>query len=270
MLFQLHDGATVEGVLMRQDNRWSMCISTQVGCALTCQFCVTGTLGLKRQLTAGEIVDQVLLGKRELAKFAPEAQLTNLVFMGMGEPLLNYENTIAALRLLTSPQCVAMSPRRITVSTAGVIPGIERLGAEDVGVNLAVSLNATTQETRELIMPHAKKWPLDRLMKAMREYPLTKSRRMTIEYVMLAGINDSVTDARRLAKLARGLRCKINLIPFNEAPQVPFERPTEKVVEKFRNILLAENFTVSVRYSKGRSIAAACGQLAGAMARHAA
>lgn len=265
LLFQTADGSIVEGVLMRQDSRWSMCVSSQAGCALRCQFCVTGTLGLRRNLTPGEIVDQVLLGRRQLAETDPEARLTNLVFMGMGEPLLNVDSVLAALAILTSPQAVGMSPRRITVSTAGVTPGIRRLAESGLGVNLALSLNATTQEMRRLIMPHADRWPLDELMQALREYPLGSSRRLTLEYVLLDGVNDSKTDARRLAKLARGLRCKINLIPYNEAPQLPFTRPRRETIDAFQSILLAENHTASVRYSKGRSIMAACGQLAGAL-----
>jgi 23S rRNA (adenine2503-C2)-methyltransferase len=267
-LLQLADGATVEGVLMRQDNRWTMCLSSQAGCALRCQFCVTGTLGLRRNLTAGEMVDQVLIGKRLLADLkGAETQLTNVVFMGMGEPLLNLDNTLRALEILTSPQCVAMSPRRITVSTTGVTPALARLGAEGRGVNLAVSLNATTQPMRETLMPHAHRWPLDGLMEALRAYPLGPHRRLTLEYVLLDEVNDSPADARRLAHLARGLRCKINLIPLNEAPALPFKRPSPQRVERFKEILVAEQFTVSVRYSKGRSIMAACGQLAGALPR---
>jgi 23S rRNA (adenine2503-C2)-methyltransferase len=263
ILFRLPDGGGIEGVLMRQDHRWSLCVSSQAGCALRCQFCVTGRLGLARQLTPGEIVDQVILAQRLLDEAHPGTELTNLVFMGMGEPLLNLDNVIAALDLLISPQCVAMSPRRITVSTAGVIPGIRQLGQSDLGVNLALSLNATTQGLREILMPHAKRWPLDELLAALRQFPMAARRRLTLEYVLLADVNDSPTDARRLAKIARGLRCKINLLPFNEAPQLAFERPSPKVVEKFQSILLAEGLTVSVRHSKGRSISAACGQLAG-------
>ncbi len=269
ILFQLHDGAAVEGVLMRSDHRWSMCVSTQVGCALHCQFCLTGTLGLKRNLTAAEIVDQVLLGKRILRDIDSEALLTNVVLMGMGEPLLNLDNVLDALRVLTAPNCVAMSTRRITVSTAGVTPGIARLGAEGGGVNLAVSLNATTDEQRRFLMPHAEQWPLAGLLQAMRDYPLASHRRLTVEHVMLDSINDTVTDARRLAKLVRGMRCKINLIPFNEVRPLPFKRSPSSVIDKFQRILLAEHHTVSVRHSKGRSIDAACGQLVGSLAESA-
>ncbi|MBN1477271.1 23S rRNA (adenine(2503)-C(2))-methyltransferase RlmN [Candidatus Sumerlaeota bacterium] len=263
ILFRLPDGGGIEGVLMRQDHRWSLCVSSQAGCALRCQFCVTGRLGLARQLTPGEIVDQVILAKRLLDEAHPGTELTNLVFMGMGEPLLNLDNVTAALGLLISPQCVAMSPRRITVSTAGVTPGIRQFGQRDLGVNLALSLNATTQALREILMPHAKRWPLDELLETLREFPMATRRRLTLEYVLLADVNDSPADARRLAKIAHGLRCKINLLPFNEAPQLAFDRPSPKAVEKFQSILLAEGLTVSVRHSKGRSISAACGQLAG-------
>jgi 23S rRNA (adenine2503-C2)-methyltransferase len=262
ILFQLRDGHTVEGVLMRADHRWTMCVSSQVGCALRCGFCVTGTLGLRRNLTAGEMVDQVLAGKRILRDMGNDATLTNLVFMGMGEPLLNLDQLVAALGILTSPQCVAMSPRRITVSTAGVTPGIKRLGEADLGVNLALSLNATTPAMRQTLMPHTQKWPLDELLGALRAYPLAARRRATLEYVLLADVNDSLDDAHRLVKLARGLRCKINLIPFNEAEPLAFRRPEPRVVDAFRDALLAAGMTVSVRHSKGRSIDAACGQLA--------
>jgi 23S rRNA (adenine2503-C2)-methyltransferase len=270
VLFQLPDGHGVEGVLMRADHRWTMCLSSQVGCALRCQFCVTGTLGLRRNLTAGEMVDQVLIGRRLLAETDPEARLTNLVFMGMGEPLLNMDNLIRAIRIMTSPQCIAMSPRRITVSTAGVTPGVRRLGEEGLGVNLALSVNAVSRELREMLMPHATRWPLGDLMEAMRAYPLANRQRLTLEYVLLEDINDSPAEARRLAKLTRGLRCKINLIPFNEASVLALRRPRPAVVEHFRDILRAENLTASVRYSKGCSIDAACGQLAAALTPQAA
>lgn len=264
VLFQLHDGKTIEGVLMKHEGRWTMCVSSQAGCALRCSFCVTGTLGLKRNLTAGEIVDQVLWGRRLLEEAHPGERLTNLVYMGMGEPLLNVDSVIESLRLLTAPNAVGFSPRRITVSTAGVVPGIEARAAADLGVNLALSLNATTQEERATIMPHGERWPLRDVLEAMGRFPLGNRRRLTLEYVLLEGVNDTPADARRLVKIARRLPCKINLIPFNEAEALPYTRPTQEAIDHFRGILLNEKVRASVRYSKGRDIGAACGQLAAA------
>lgn len=258
ILFRLDDGCYIEGVLMRENGRTTLCVSSQVGCPLACSFCLTGMRGFKRNLRTAEIVDQMITVQRELlAGQRPH----NLVFMGMGEPLLNLEMVIPALRLLTSPQAVGISTRRVTVSTVGIVPGIHALGEARTGVNLAVSLNATTDEVRTRLIPINAQYPISAVMAACREFPLTRRRRITFEYVLLAGVNDSADDARRLVKLVHGIPCKINLIPYNPCPSIQYTAPAAHVIEEFRSILTAKHFTVAVRYSKGGEIQAACGQL---------
>lgn len=260
LLFRLDDGCHIEGVLMRENGRITLCVSSQVGCPLACVFCLTGVRGFQRNLRVAEIVDQVVIVQRDLlAGQCPN----NLVFMGMGEPLLNLDEVIPALRLLTSPQAVGISTRRVTISTVGIVPGIHALGKARTGVNLAVSLNATTDEVRTRLMPINAQYRIAAVMEACREFPLTKRRRITFEYVLLAGVNDSADDARRLVTLLHGIPCKINLIPFNPCPSIPYKAPSADVIEEFRSILGAKHFTVAVRYSKGGEIQAACGQLAG-------
>ncbi len=265
LLFRLEGGQTVESVLIPDDDRLTLCLSTQVGCTLDCGFCLTGTMGLTRNLKAHEIVDQVL-GAR--AHVGSERPITNLVFMGMGEPLANLPAVCDAIERLTAEWGLGYSPRRITVSTAGLIPQMATLGTFRCKVNLAVSLNATTNETRDRVMGTInRKYPLETLLAACRAYPLSPRQRIFFEYVLLAGVNDSVDDARRLIKLLHGIRCKINLIPFNPWPGAPFDRPLETSVAAFQAMLIAAHFTAFIRKSKGRQILAACGQLRSAHER---
>jgi 23S rRNA (adenine2503-C2)-methyltransferase len=259
LLFRLEDGQTVESVLIPDEDRLTLCLSTQVGCTLDCGFCLTGTMGLTRNLRSHEIVDQVL-GAR--AHAGPERQITNLVFMGMGEPLANLPAVCDAIERLTADWGLGFSPRRITVSTAGLVPQMATLGAFRHQVNLAISLNATTDATRDRVMGTInRKYPIETLLAACRAFPLAPRRRIFFEYVLLAGVNDSVADARRLVGLLHGIRCKVNLIPFNPWPGAPFQRPSEDAVAAFQAVLLSAHFTAFVRKSKGRQILAACGQL---------
>jgi 23S rRNA (adenine2503-C2)-methyltransferase len=257
--YQLDDGAVIESVLIRQPRRLTLCLSTQAGCRMGCAFCLTAKGGLRRHLRPAEIVDQIIQARRRLE---PGEQLTNLVFMGMGEPLDNYQHTVQALRLITHPDAVGFSPRRITVSTSGVVPAIKKFGAEGLRVNLAVSLNAPNDAIRSQLIPLNKRWPMAELLAACREYPLPPSRRITFEYVLLAGVNDRPAHAEEVARWLKGLRCKVNLIPFNEFPGVAFHRPSPETVKRFQAILLAHYLTATIRESRGREIGAACGQLA--------
>jgi 23S rRNA (adenine2503-C2)-methyltransferase len=258
-LFGLADGNQIESVLIPADERRTLCVSTQVGCAIGCRFCLTAQGGLVRSLRAAEIVGQVLHfltpGKE------PERTFTNIVFMGMGEPLDNLRGTVQALRILTADWGVGISPRRITVSTSGLVRRLEAFGREDLKVNLAVSLNATTDAVRTQIMPINKAYPLDTLLAACRAFPLATRQRITFEYVLLAEVNDSLADAQRLVKLLRGLRCKVNLLPFNEIPGSPYRRPSDTAVQRFQEYLLQHHISAFVRQSRGRDISAACGQL---------
>jgi 23S rRNA (adenine2503-C2)-methyltransferase len=256
------DGQSIESVLIPMGEHTTQCISSQVGCAVDCQFCATAKLGLKRNLDAGEIVDQVYLGRRLLEEVEPGRRLTNLVYMGMGEPLHNYDNMIQSLRILTHDKGAGMSQRRITVSTSGLVPKLEKLGAEDVRPNLAVSLNAPNDEIRDQIMPINRKWNIGKLLAALRAYPLEQRRRITFEYVLLAGVNDSLRDAAQLSKLLRGLKCKVNIIPYNPHPEAPYERPTPAAVEVFQNECKRLGLTTYLRLPRGDDIDAACGQLA--------
>lgn len=257
-LFALEDGETVESVLIPDEERLTACISTQVGCPLACRFCLTGLMGMRRNLAAAEIVGQVLGLQDQLE--AGE-RISNLVLMGMGEPLLNFQEVERALRILCHELGANVSPRRITLSTAGHVPGIRKLAASDLGVNLAVSLSATTDAVRDQIMPINRRWPITELMEACRAYPLPQRRRLTFEYVMLDGVNDSREDAVRLVGLLSGIRCKINLIPFNATPDLP-DRPSPRHrVETFQKILHDRGLTATIRESRGRDILAACGML---------
>jgi len=257
-LFRLADGEEIESVLIPDEGRLTACISTQVGCPLACRFCLTGLMGMRRNLTAGEIVGQVLTLQDALDR---EERISNLVLMGMGEPLLNFPNVEKALRILCDELGANFSPRRITLSTAGHVPGIQRLAASNLNVNLAVSLSATTDAVRDQIMPINKRWPIAALLEACREYPLPNRRRLTFEYVMLDGVNDSPEDARRLAKLMRGIRCKVNLIPFNATPDLPDRPSPREQVEAFQKTLHDAGLTATIRESRGRDISAACGML---------
>ncbi len=256
-LFGLDDGERVESVLIPEEERVTLCVSSQAGCALACRFCLTGAGGFRRDLLPHEITGQALAAQR----LAGGRTITNIVFMGMGEPLNNRANVFEALRRLTSPKMFNISPRRITLSTAGVVPGIKELGESGIGVNLAVSLNATTDEVRDVIMPVNRKWPIRELILALKKFPLAPRRRITVEYVMLKGVNDSAADAKRLSVLLRGLRCKVNMIPFNEHAGAVYKRPEEKAVHAFQETLAAAHYTAFIRDSRGADILAACGQL---------
>jgi 23S rRNA (adenine2503-C2)-methyltransferase len=257
-IFHLEDGKAIESVLIPDEERLTLCLSTQVGCTLDCAFCLTGRMGLLRNLKAHEIVGQVLAVQRSLS---PGIRLTNLVLMGMGEPLANADAVEEAVRRLTNqPWGVGLSPRRITLSTAGLASRLKRVSA--MGVNLAISLNATTNEQRNRLMPAVSKaYPLQALMKACRAFPLKPHRRLTFEYVLLRGENDSEQDAARLVKLVRGMRCKVNLIPFNEFPGSPFQRPPDETILRFQSIVTRSGIDAYIRKSKGRDILGACGQL---------
>jgi 23S rRNA (adenine2503-C2)-methyltransferase len=257
-LFRLDDGQTIESVLIPERNHLTLCISTQVGCAQGCRFCLTGQSGLVRNLTSSEIVGQVWEIRKQLP--APE-QLTNLVFMGMGEPLANYRAVVQAITVLTdSDWGMKFATRRVTVSTSGVVPHIVDLG-RDTRINLAVSLNAVDDEGRNALMPINRKYPIDQLLAACRDFPLPRDRKITFEYILFKGLNDSLSHAARLARLLRPMRCKINLIPFNPFPGCAFERPDQAGIDAFQDYMTDHHFTSIVRYSKGQDILAACGQL---------
>jgi 23S rRNA (adenine2503-C2)-methyltransferase len=254
-LFGLEDSETIESVLIPDEDRLTLCISSQVGCAMGCVFCLTGKLGLKRNLEAHEIVDQVISVNRLIL---PE-RITNIVFMGMGEPLANFDHVVEAIVRITN--IMKMSPKRITLSTSGIPPKIIELGKKALRVNLAISLNATTDAVRNVIMPINKTYLIRALLDACRKYPLPVNRRITFEYVLLKGTNDSPEDALRLVRLLKNIPSKINLIPFNAYSGCEYERPDERTVIQFQDILLDAGMTVLIRKSKGQDILAACGQL---------
>jgi len=260
LVFLLSDGGRISSVLMPDDDRTTLCISTQVGCGFACGFCLTGVMGLERNLSAAEIVGQVLAANRLLG--AEGRRATHLVFMGMGEPLANYAALVKALRILTDAKLgIGYSPRRITVSTVGLVPGIEKLGREDLKVNLAISLHATSDEVRSRLMPVNRSFDLATLMAAVRRYPLTSRQRVFFEYVMLEDVNDTTDDAQRFTRLLRGVKAKVNLIPFNDWAGSPYRRPPLARILAFQSILLDAGITTTVRWSKGEDIGAACGQL---------
>jgi 23S rRNA (adenine2503-C2)-methyltransferase len=258
-LLRLEDGRTVETVLMPEGARDTICISTQVGCPVDCKFCMTALLGLERNMTAGEIVGQVLLVARE-SQLRREGGRLNIVMMGQGEPLLNLANVVKATRILLDPAGFGLSPRRVTVSTAGIVPKMAELGAEAVRPKLAVSLNASTEESRCELMPITRKYPLKDLMAACKAYPLRPWEKLTFEYVLLAEVNDSDADARRVAKLLANLNCKVNLIALNPGPEIPFRTPGPERVESFQTIV-RRSVPCFVRKPRGLDIYAACGQL---------
>ncbi len=257
-LFRLADGEEIESVLIPDEGRLTACISTQVGCPLACRFCLTGLMGLRRNLAAAEIVGQILALQDHLNQ---GERISHIVLMGMGEPLLNFAQVERALRILCDGYGANFSPRRITLSTAGHVPGIQKLAASDLGVNLAVSLSATTDAVRDQIMPINRRWPIADLLKACRAYPLPNRRRLTFEYVLLDGVNDSREDAHRLAGLLRGIRCKVNLIPFNSAPDLPDRPSPRNRVGAFQRLLHDAGRTATIRESRGWDISAACGML---------
>ena len=257
-LFKLGDGKHIESVLIPERDHYTLCVSSQVGCAQGCLFCLTATGGFERNLSRAEIVGQIRDIKNELDD--PE-QLRNIVFMGMGEPLANYKNLVSALDTITNNDYgLRFATRRITISTAGLVPRLGPLG-HDTKVNLAISLNATDNDTRSRLMPINRKYSLEDLLNACRRYPLPAGRRITFEYILIKSVNDTVADAKRLAKLLQPIRCKINLIPFNPHGECTFERPSESVIQAFFKILFDKNYSVVIRRSKGEDISAACGQL---------
>jgi 23S rRNA (adenine2503-C2)-methyltransferase len=257
-VLELGDRRRIESVFIPDTPAMTFCVSTQVGCAMSCGFCLTGKMGLVRHLTAGEIVGQVIT----LASATGLLDRPfNIVLMGMGEPLHNYDNTMKALRMLHAEEGLAISPRRITLSTVGIVPGLERLAREPLMPNLAISLHATTEQQRTALVPPNAKYSLAAILEACRRFPLKKRSRITFEYVLLSGVNDTPEDARRLAKLLSGIKSKVNLIPLNAAPGIPFERPSDARIDRFAQILADRHLTVSVRKSRGRDIRAACGQL---------
>ncbi|MEQ9617838.1 MAG: 23S rRNA (adenine(2503)-C(2))-methyltransferase RlmN [Deltaproteobacteria bacterium] len=255
-LFKLRDGNQIESVLIPDKGRFTLCVSSQVGCALGCTFCLTGTVGKIRNLSPSEIIDQYLLVNRY-----NNDCITNIVFMGMGEPLDNLDNLVRSVKTLTDKHFLALSPRRITVSTSGLVPQIKKLGAE-VSVNLAVSLNAPTDELRDEIMPINKKYPIRELLSASVEFPVPPRKALMFEYVLLSGVNDSDKDAYDLGNLLRGINCKVNLIPFNHASPLLYNSPARDRVIGFQDILKTYGINVRIRKSRGCDILGACGQLA--------
>jgi 23S rRNA (adenine2503-C2)-methyltransferase len=260
ILWGLEDGRAVESVLIREKDHLTLCLSSQVGCPLGCRFCRTGTLGFTRDLTSGEILGQVLGARR----FIREGEtLSNLVFMGMGEPLLNREQVMKALAVITDPELMAVARKRVSLSTAGIGPELARL-AEGPEVGLTVSLSAADDELRDQIMPVNRRHPLAELKQALLAWPLSPGRRITVAYVLLKDVNDRPGQALDLSRFLTGLKVKINLIPFNPWPGAPFAAPDPEAVERFKRALTDQHHTVMVRWSKGRKVSAACGQLAGA------
>lgn len=258
-LLGLDDGRSVETVLMPEESRDTICISSQVGCPVNCKFCLTALMGLERNLTAGEIVGQVLF-VMQAHKLSAESDRLNIVMMGMGEPLLNLPHVLKATRLLTDKTGIAISPRRITLSTSGIIPKIVELGQEPVRPKLAISLNASTEEQRRELMPITRKYHLKDLMEACRNYPLRPWEKLTFEYVLLKGVNDTDADARRVVKLLARLNAKVNLIALNPGPGIAFETPDPERVHSFQNIV-KRAMPCFIRKPRGRDIFAACGQL---------
>jgi 23S rRNA (adenine2503-C2)-methyltransferase len=259
-LFEVSGGHRIESVFIPEEKRDTFCISTQVGCPVACLFCVTGKLPMRRNLSAGEIVGQVLALQ---ANRGTDLKRLNIVIMGMGEPLLNYDQVIKALRLMTDPLGMSISVRRVTLSTSGVVPGLERLAQEDLVPNLAISLNATTDAVRDRLIPINRKWNIAALLDTCRRFPLEPRRRITFEYVLIEGINDTAEDALRLVKLLKDLKKKINLIPLNADPWVPLKAPSEERVLAFQKTLFEHHITAYIRHPRGNDISAACGMLAG-------
>ena len=258
LAYELADGSIIESVLIPEKDHWSVCVSSQVGCAMGCRFCYTATMGFTRNLTSGEMVSQILYPIHAF----PDRHIRNVVFMGMGEPLLNYTNVIKAVRILTDAAGPRISKRRVTISSCGIIPKLPLL-ARDMEAGLAISLNAPTDEKRSFLMPVNKKYPLADLMKALKAYDLPNRRRITIEYVLVRGINDSLSDARELIRVLHGLKAKVNLIPFNPWPECTLEAPLPADVLAFEERLKDSPVAVMLRKEKGKDILAACGQLAG-------
>jgi 23S rRNA (adenine2503-C2)-methyltransferase len=259
-LISLDDGELAETVFIPEAHRNTICISSQVGCALACTFCLTGKIGLKRHLSAGEIVGQVLVAQRDNLSLENRDNF-NIVLMGMGEPLHNYDNVMKAIRILHDPEGVNMSMGRMTLSTAGMLPAIERLATEPDIPNLAISLTGATNEKRDVLMPINRKYPIAELLDVVRRFPLKHRQRVTFEYVLLKGVTDSPEDARALVKLMKGIPAKVNLIPLNEAEELEYERPSDEAIARFHGILTQNHVDAFVRKNRGNDISAACGQL---------
>ncbi|MFV0437331.1 MAG: 23S rRNA (adenine(2503)-C(2))-methyltransferase RlmN [Desulfopila sp.] len=265
--FVLDDDHLIESVLIPEPDRNTLCISSQVGCAMHCTFCLTGTMGFRRNLSPAEIVNQVCAVRDYLLAMDPEqrigpARVTNLVYMGMGEPLNNLDNVLTSLAILTEPKGLDLTSRKITVSTCGIVPKMREFG-ENTSVNLAISLHAVDDATRDMLMPVNNRYPMNELLQACRDYPMARRRRIMFEYILLAGINDSDANARTLAKKLRNIPCKINLLPYNECPELPYRSPGRERLLAFQKILLDAHYSVFIRNSRGADISAACGQLAG-------
>ena len=256
-LFRLQDGHHIESVLIPERGHWTLCISSQVGCAMGCKLCLTGQGGFVRNLEPSEIVGQICAVQKDLTHQNP---LTNIVFMGTGEPLANYDRVVQSIGIITSNNGLQFSKRRVTLSTAGVVPAMDHLG-RDVTVNLAVSLNAADNKTRNKLMPINRTYPIETLLAACRRFPLPSGRMITFEYVLIAGVNDGPEDAKRLAKLLSPLRAKVNLIPYNPFEGSELERPQEAAILAFQKVLVDRHYTATIRQSKGGDIGAACGQL---------
>ncbi|WP_457567035.1 23S rRNA (adenine(2503)-C(2))-methyltransferase RlmN [Desulfurobacterium sp.] len=259
-LFELKDGNRIETVFIPERDWNTICVSTQVGCPIGCKFCFTAKDGFTRNLTASEIVDQYISVQRDIGI---ENRISNVVFMGMGEPLLNFENVRKSIQILTDDRMVGLSTRKITVSTCGIIPGIRKMAKELPKVKLALSLHATDEKTRENLIPLNKKYSIKEIMKELRKYPADNVRRIMIEYLMLEGVNDSLKDAERLANLVRGIPVKINLIPFNPYPRSPFKTPPREKIKAFQKVLWDRGIATFIRDSRGQDISAACGMLRG-------
>ncbi|MBT4289347.1 MAG: 23S rRNA (adenine(2503)-C(2))-methyltransferase RlmN [Deltaproteobacteria bacterium] len=257
---KLADDYQIESVLMNHDDHYTLCISTQVGCAMACKFCLTAQMGFKRNLSPGEIIDQLL----NAYQFIPaDKRIRNIVYMGMGEPFNNYDNTIKSLEIFLNPSGLNFSSRRITVSTSGVIPGIIRFGQEkEVKTNLAISLNGVTQESRKKLMPISKRYQLEDLIAACRDFPTESRKRITFEYILMDGLTDSIASAKQLVKLLHGTKSKVNLIPYNENEALDFKSSSENSIKAFQQYLIDHGLIVTLRRSKGQGISAACGQLA--------
>lgn len=258
LTFKCDDNAIIETVLIPADGRNTLCISSQVGCAMGCTFCYTAKMGLRRHLSTAEIVAQVVIARQKMTK--EHGHIGNIVFMGMGEPLHNYDNVVRAIRILTHQSGLDFSRRRVTVSTSGLVPQLEKLG-QDVDVQLAISLNGTTNEQRGKLMPVNDRWDIDELLECLRNYPLEKRERITFEYVLIKGITDRIEDAARLVKLVDDIPCKVNIIPFNPHPETPFETPDEQTILAFQQYLMDHGVHVLRRATRGRDEMAACGQL---------
>lgn len=259
-LWQLREGKWVESVLICSGDRRTVCVSSQVGCPAKCAFCASGQQGFFRNLSAGEIVEQIIRTNQWLAQ--KEERVCHVVYMGMGEPFKNYESVVKSIRILIDPDLFNISQRRITVSTVGIVEGIKRFAVEGLKVNLVLSLHAPNQHIRKKIIPYARQYPLDDIMTAMDEYAQKTKRDITYEYTMLAGINDHPDHAFELANMLRGRQCTVNLIPYNPVPGIKLKRPAKKVIKDFRSVLFGSKIVNTCRYTKGDDIAAACGQLA--------